>query len=164
MWVLVLVLGYYGLGAGFVLAALHSAAMSHIAESKMGMAAGVLSGTVSRHPNATHSVAPIASGSDRAADVERSCVFQFLIDGGCAGSLVEAAIRFAISNLKVSTALLGISSLEQLEQAIAAARRSSLPGAALERIHKGRYRCDALEKVRCTSVQPPTLMCQYSYR
>lgn len=43
VWVLVLVLIYYGLGAGFVLAALHSAAMSHIAESKMGMAAGLYS-------------------------------------------------------------------------------------------------------------------------
>jgi EmrB/QacA subfamily drug resistance transporter len=43
VWVLVLVLVYYGLGAGFVLAALHSAAMSHIAESKMGMAAGLYS-------------------------------------------------------------------------------------------------------------------------
>lgn len=43
VWVLVLVLVYYGLGAGFVLAALHSAAMSHIAESQMGMAAGIYS-------------------------------------------------------------------------------------------------------------------------
>jgi MFS family permease len=43
VWLLVLVLVYYGLGAGFVLAALHSAAMSHIPESKMGMAAGLYS-------------------------------------------------------------------------------------------------------------------------
>lgn len=100
------------------------------------LAAGALSGTISRHPNAAQSVAPIASGSDLATDVERSHAFQFLIDEGYAGSLVEAAIRFAISNPKVSTALVGISNLEQLEQAIAAAERGSLLGAAVERIRK----------------------------
>lgn len=100
------------------------------------LAAGALSGTISRHPNAAQSVAPIASGSDLATDVEQSHAFQFLIDEGYAGSLVEAAIRFAISNPKVSTALVGISNLEQLEQAIAAAGRGPLLGAAVERIRK----------------------------
>jgi aryl-alcohol dehydrogenase-like predicted oxidoreductase len=100
------------------------------------LAAGALSGTLSRHTNAAQSVAPIASGSDLAADVERSHAFRFLIDEGYTASLVEAAIRFAISNPKISTALVGISSFEQLDQASAAAEQGPLPAAALERLHK----------------------------
>ncbi len=43
VWLLALVLAYYGLGAGLVLAALHRAAMGHVADSQMGMAAGLYS-------------------------------------------------------------------------------------------------------------------------
>jgi MFS family permease len=45
IWVIALVLAYYGLGAGFVLAALHRAAMGHIGDEQMGMAAGLYSMT-----------------------------------------------------------------------------------------------------------------------
>lgn len=98
------------------------------------LAAGALSGTLSRHLNAAQSVAPIASGSDLAADVALAHAFQPLIDEGYAGSLVEAAIRFSISNPKVGTTLVGVSSFEQLEQAIAAVEQGPLPAAALERL------------------------------
>jgi EmrB/QacA subfamily drug resistance transporter len=43
VWVLALVLVYYGLGAGLVLAALHRAALGHVADQQMGMAAGLYS-------------------------------------------------------------------------------------------------------------------------
>jgi EmrB/QacA subfamily drug resistance transporter len=43
IWVVGLVLGVYGLGAGFVLAALHRAAMGNLTEADMGAAAGLYS-------------------------------------------------------------------------------------------------------------------------
>jgi aryl-alcohol dehydrogenase-like predicted oxidoreductase len=48
--------------------------------------------------------------------------------------LVEAAIRFAWNKTNLSTALVGVSSMEHLEQAIAAQARGGLPVAALERL------------------------------
>jgi aryl-alcohol dehydrogenase-like predicted oxidoreductase len=42
-------------------------------------------------------------------------------------NLVEAAVRFVVSKTGVSTALLGISSLEQLEQAAQYVERGPLP-------------------------------------
>jgi aryl-alcohol dehydrogenase-like predicted oxidoreductase len=52
------------------------------------------------------------------------------------GSLVEAAIRFAIAKPEVSTALVGLSNLDQLEQAVAAVERGPLPGEAIERLRQ----------------------------
>ena len=49
-------------------------------------------------------------------------------------SLVEGAIRFALSNGKLSTALVGLSSLSQLEDAVSAAEMGPLPQEALDRI------------------------------
>jgi MFS family permease len=43
LWVVAGVLAYYGLGAGFVLAALHRAAIGHISDEQMGSAAGLYS-------------------------------------------------------------------------------------------------------------------------
>lgn len=110
------------------------------AEQQMGviairvLAAGALSGSADRHPVAAQAVPPIASGHDLAEDVQRSQAFQFLVDEGYAGSLVEAAIRFAISKAEISTALVGISSLEQLEQAAASANKGALPAEAFDRL------------------------------
>jgi EmrB/QacA subfamily drug resistance transporter len=42
-WLIALVMVYYGLGAGLVLAALHRAAMGHVADAQLGMAAGLYS-------------------------------------------------------------------------------------------------------------------------
>jgi len=98
------------------------------------LAGGALSGVADRHANAAATVDPIASGQDYAADVAFAQRFDFLVQEGYAGSLVEAAIRFALSKPAVSTALVGISNLEQLEQAAAFAGRGPLPGAALARL------------------------------
>jgi aryl-alcohol dehydrogenase-like predicted oxidoreductase len=101
------------------------------------LAGGALSGTPDRHPVAARSVAPIATERDYAADVARSRRFAFLVENGTVSSLVEAAIRFAISKPEISTALVGISSLEQLEHAVACANRGPLPAEALGRLHGG---------------------------
>jgi len=47
---------------------------------------------------------------------------------------VEAAIRFVIANGAVSTALVGYSTLDQLEYAAAAVDKGPLPPAALDRL------------------------------
>jgi aryl-alcohol dehydrogenase-like predicted oxidoreductase len=99
------------------------------------LAGGALSGTVERHPVAARSVAPIATERDYTADVARAQRFAFLVKDGTVADLVQAAIRFAISKPEISTALVGISSLEQLEHAVASANRGPLPAEALGRLH-----------------------------
>ena len=100
------------------------------------LAGGALSGAPDRHPVAARSVAPIATGRDYAADVARARWFAFLVEDGTVGSPVEAAIRFALSKPEVSTAMVGISSLEQFEHAVACANRGPLPAEALRRVYE----------------------------
>ena len=100
------------------------------------LAGGALSGIIDRHPLAERSVSPIASGRHYEEDVERSKAFGFLITENKSSNLVETAIRFAISKPEISTALVGISSLEQLEQAVAYADIGPLPAEALGRLDK----------------------------
>jgi len=100
------------------------------------LAGGALSGTTQRHPNADQTVSPIASGDEYADDVKRAKTFQFLVEQGYAGSLVEAAIRFAITHSGISTALVGFSSLEQLDRAIGYAAEGPLPPEALRQIEE----------------------------
>lgn len=98
------------------------------------LAAGTLSGVESRHPIAAPSVDPIASGPDYRADVRRARQLAVLVEEGHAGSLIEAALRFAIANDAVSTVLVGYSSLDHLEYAARCVEKGPLPGAALRRL------------------------------
>lgn len=98
------------------------------------LAGGALSGSTARHPNAMPVVDPIASYSDYAADVALAQRFNFLVEEGYASSLIEAAIRFALSQPNISTALIGISNFEQLEVAATAANRGPLSAEALKRV------------------------------
>jgi aryl-alcohol dehydrogenase-like predicted oxidoreductase len=98
------------------------------------LAGGALSGSAERHPHAAQAVEPIASGQSFADDVAWARRFDVLVEDGYAGSLAEAAIRFALSTPAVSAALIGISSMEQFTQAAAAANQGPLPGEALERL------------------------------
>jgi hypothetical protein len=89
-------------------------------------------------------VAPIASGPDYASDVERARLLEFLVREGHAESLVDAALRFAISSDAVSTVLLGTRSLEHLEYAAAAVNRGRAVArrlaAAVDALGDGRQR------------------------
>ncbi|HEY7654764.1 MAG TPA: aldo/keto reductase [Methylomirabilota bacterium] len=96
------------------------------------VAGGALSGQLARHPTAIPAVAPIASGPDYATDVARARALAPLVSGGHAGSLIEAALRFAITGDALSTVLIGCSDLAQLEYAAAAVNKGPLSPAALE--------------------------------
>ncbi|MBK8021910.1 MAG: aldo/keto reductase [Chloroflexi bacterium] len=98
------------------------------------MAGGALTGNSARHPGAAASVTPIASGDDYYADVAQSQSFDYLVTEGCVDSMAEAAIRFAISHPGVSTALVGLSSMDQLEQMIAAEQKGPLPLKTIDRL------------------------------
>lgn len=98
------------------------------------LAAGALSGNAQRHPNAAQQIDPIATSPAFASDVARAQAFNFLVADGTCTNLVEAALRFVISKPAVSTMLVGISSLEQLEQAVAYVARGPLPTEELARL------------------------------
>ena len=98
------------------------------------LAAGALSGTEARHPIAVPTVDPIASGPDYDTDVRRTQALRALVDEGHATSLVEASLRFALTDDAVSTVLLGYSSLEHLEYAAASVDKGPLSAAARERL------------------------------
>ena len=116
------------------------------AESGMGaiairiMAGGALSGTADRHPTASRSVVPIATEPEYAADVARARRLAFLVEDGTVGSLAEAAIRFATGTPGISTALIGLSSPEQLEQAVEFTNRGPLAADVLARIRNVQMR------------------------
>jgi aryl-alcohol dehydrogenase-like predicted oxidoreductase len=95
------------------------------------LAAGALSGQVARHPTAVPSVSPIASGPDYATDVARARALEPLVAQGHAGSVVEAALRFAITGDAMSTVLIGCSDLAQLDFAATAVNKGPLSPAAL---------------------------------
>jgi aryl-alcohol dehydrogenase-like predicted oxidoreductase len=96
------------------------------------LAGGALSGVETRHPLGMRHVDPIGSASTYAGDVARANRFNELVEKGFADSLVEASIRFVLSNPKLSTTLVGLSTLEQLEIAARSAGRGPLPAEALE--------------------------------
>jgi aryl-alcohol dehydrogenase-like predicted oxidoreductase len=100
------------------------------------LAGGALSGTPERHPVASTWVNPIASEEVYDDDVARARRLSFLVEEGGVSGLVEAAVRFVVSNANVSTALLGISGLEQLEQAVKYVELGPLPVETLVKIRQ----------------------------
>lgn len=98
------------------------------------LAGGALSASETRHPLGAERVEPIGSGKDYRTDVRRAGRFAELArEVGMTGP-AELAIRFAISHPAVSTAMVGLSTLEQLEFAAASAQRGGLPDAVLQRV------------------------------
>ena len=98
------------------------------------LAGGALAGTEERHPLAMQVVDPIGSAPDFKGDVARARELEPLVREGAAGSLAELAERFVIAHPAVSTMLVGYSTLDQLEAAIAAVNKGPLPEAALTRM------------------------------
>jgi len=98
------------------------------------LAGGALSGETARHPIAIPAVEPIASGPDYATDAAHAHAFAPLVKEGHAGSVIEAALRFAISTDTMSTVLIGTSDLSQLEYAATAVAKGPLSETALSRL------------------------------
>lgn len=98
------------------------------------LAGGALAGTTDRHPLAMQEVPPIGSAPDFASDVARAKQLEPLVHEGAATSLTELGERFVISHPAVSTMLIGYSTLQHLEEAIAAVNKGPLPEAVLRRI------------------------------
>ncbi|MFN0317217.1 MAG: aldo/keto reductase [Burkholderiales bacterium] len=98
------------------------------------LAGGALSATEERHPLGMPKVDPLGSASTYTADVARARRFQDLVRQGYAQSVVEAALRYAISTPTLSTVLVGLSTLGQLEYAAASANKGPLSPAALESV------------------------------
>ncbi len=91
------------------------------------LAGGALSGTENRSPLGTQKVEPIASGESYAADVVAARRFQPMVAAGHAADLVELALRFAIGAPEIATNIVGTSSLEELDHAVAAVAKGRLP-------------------------------------
>jgi len=114
------------------LEAAHAAGIGAIAIRTL--AGGALSASEARHPLGAAMVEPIGSGPDYATDARRAWVYERIArEAGCA-SVVELAIRFVISHAGVSTAMVGLSSLDQLRTAAAAVGRGALAADTLDAI------------------------------
>jgi aryl-alcohol dehydrogenase-like predicted oxidoreductase len=98
------------------------------------LAGGALSGVETRHPLGMPKVDPIGSASSYARDVARAVRFGELVKQGFAQDVVEASIRYVLSNPDLTTTLVGLSTLEQLEDAAQSARKGPLPALALKLI------------------------------
>jgi aryl-alcohol dehydrogenase-like predicted oxidoreductase len=98
------------------------------------LAGGALSGSAERHPIASPPPEPIGSAMDYDADIDRARRLMPLVKDGFAGSLTEAAIRFAMTHEAMGTILVGIATPEQFDGALTAVEKGPLPKAALARL------------------------------
>jgi aryl-alcohol dehydrogenase-like predicted oxidoreductase len=90
------------------------------------LAGGALAGTTARHPLAMQVVDPIGSAPDFAADVARARALEPLVRESGATGLAELGKRFVISHPAVTTMLIGYSTLDHLEEAVAAVNKGPL--------------------------------------
>ncbi len=98
------------------------------------LAGGALSGAAERHPIASPPPEPIGSANSYDADLQRARRLLPLVQEGHAASLAEAAVRFAIAHPAMGTILVGMATMAEFEQALAAVNKGPLPAAALARL------------------------------
>ena len=114
--------------------------LDRAAESGVGtigirvLAGGAMSGSEARGALGLQSVEPIGSGGSYASDVARARRLEPMVAEGHASNLTEMAMRFAISNTKLTTTEIGLGNLAELEAAIAAVQAGPLSPHALERL------------------------------
>jgi aryl-alcohol dehydrogenase-like predicted oxidoreductase len=97
------------------------------------LAAGALAGEEERHPIAGGTGGSLISGTDYSDDQRRAERLR-PIAREMGISLAEMAIRFALSRPGIATALVGISSVDQVEFAARAADAGPLPADVVDRI------------------------------
>ncbi|MGQ0579293.1 MAG: aldo/keto reductase [Betaproteobacteria bacterium] len=98
------------------------------------LAGGALSGVETRHPLGMPKVDPIGSASSYAGDVVRALRFGEVVKRGFAQNLVELSIRYVLSNPGLTTTLVGLSTLEQLDHAAQSTKKGPLSAEALKLI------------------------------
>lgn len=98
------------------------------------IAGGALSGSEARSPLGVPNVAPIASGATYAADVAAARRLLPVVEAGHAADLVELALRYAAMPREISTAIVGTSSIAELDHAVAAIAKGPLPPEAMAMI------------------------------
>jgi aryl-alcohol dehydrogenase-like predicted oxidoreductase len=98
------------------------------------LAGGALSGSDERHPIASPAPEPIGSAMRYEADIVRALRLMPLVNEGFAGSLTEAATRFALSHPAMGTILVGMATAQQFEDALAAVEKGPLSQPALDRL------------------------------
>jgi len=103
------------------------------------LAGGALSGSAERHPIASPAPEPIGSAMSYDADIDRARRLMPLVTEGFAGSLTEAATRFALSHPAMGTILVGMATPQQFEDALTAVEKGPLPQAALDRLSALRH-------------------------
>jgi aryl-alcohol dehydrogenase-like predicted oxidoreductase len=96
------------------------------------LAGGALSGEATRHPIASPPPDPIGSANTYDRDLQRARRLMPLVQQGHAGSLPEAAVRFAITHPAMGTILVGMATLAEFEQALAAVNKGPLSQAAMD--------------------------------
>jgi aryl-alcohol dehydrogenase-like predicted oxidoreductase len=96
------------------------------------LAGGALSGAAERHPIASPPPDPIGSANNYDGDLQRARRLLPLVQQGHAGSLPEAAVRFSITHPAMGTILVGMATLAEFEQALAAVNKGPLSQAALD--------------------------------
>jgi aryl-alcohol dehydrogenase-like predicted oxidoreductase len=96
------------------------------------LAGGALSGEAARHPIASPPPDPIGSAANYDGDLQRARRMLPLVQQGHAGSLPEAAVRFAITHPAMGTILVGMATLAEFEQALAAVNKGPLSPAAMD--------------------------------
>ena len=97
------------------------------------LAGGALSGVAERHPIASPPPAPIGSALDFGTDLQRAQRLAPLVTEGYAGSLAEAATRFAIGHKAMGSILVGMATIAEFEASLAAVLKGPLSAAALAR-------------------------------
>ena len=98
------------------------------------LAGGALSGSQARHPLGNQNVTPIGSSGTYAEDIARALKFQPLIEAGHAENLPELAIRYVISDSKLSTVEIGIATINELQKAASAVIKGPLSEEAIAQI------------------------------
>ncbi len=98
------------------------------------LAGGALSGSATRQPNASPAPAPIGSSSAFDGDLALAQKFAPLVADGLIDSLTELAIRYAITEPNVGTALIGLASQADLDVAIGSVEKGPLSRDILARI------------------------------
>ncbi len=97
------------------------------------LAAGALGGEAERHPLAGGTGGSLISGTDYISDVHRAERLRPIAEE-LEVSLPELGIRFALSKPGIASALVGFSSLDQIDVACRAAEAGPLPEEVVERI------------------------------